>query len=194
MARWRPPPPLHASAFRQDRHHRRRRARRPKPCDAAERGAATRCLVAIDKHAANLATLRRLHPQVRTVHADLAEPGAWEQVFEGADYRGAAPCPDLGQDVSGVRAQQHRGDASRAARPQGIAVCLPDPCQLVGGPFGRPTIDYMRSKTAQEKMVRASGLRHCVLRPTLMFGWFDPKHLGWLARFMERVPRISDPR
>ena len=23
-----------------------------------------------------------------------------------------------------------------------------------------------------------------VLRPTLMFGWFDRKHLGWLARFM----------
>jgi nucleoside-diphosphate-sugar epimerase len=26
-----------------------------------------------------------------------------------------------------------------------------------------------------------------------MFGWFDPKHLGWLARFMERVPVFPIP-
>jgi nucleoside-diphosphate-sugar epimerase len=26
-----------------------------------------------------------------------------------------------------------------------------------------------------------------------MFGWFDPKHLGWLARFMERVPFFPVP-
>ena len=38
-----------------------------------------------------------------------------------------------------------------------------------------------------------SGLRHCVLRPTLMFGWFDPKHLGWLSRFMARTPVFPIP-
>ena len=38
-----------------------------------------------------------------------------------------------------------------------------------------------------------SGQRHCVLRPTLMFGWFDPKHLGWLSRFMERTPVFPIP-
>ena len=27
-----------------------------------------------------------------------------------------------------------------------------------------------------------------ILRPTLMFGWFDRKHLGWLARFMQKAP------
>jgi nucleoside-diphosphate-sugar epimerase len=52
---------------------------------------------------------------------------------------------------------------------------------------------YTRSKIEQEKLVRAAGIRHCVLRPTLMFGWFDPKHLGWLARFMERVPVFPIP-
>ena len=25
-----------------------------------------------------------------------------------------------------------------------------------------------------------------MLRPTLMFGWFDQKHLGWLSRFMAK--------
>jgi nucleoside-diphosphate-sugar epimerase len=32
-----------------------------------------------------------------------------------------------------------------------------------------------------------------VLRPTLMFGWFDRKHVGWLARFMQRTPIFPIP-
>jgi len=32
-----------------------------------------------------------------------------------------------------------------------------------------------------------------VLRPTLMFGWFDRKHVGWLKRFMERMPVFPIP-
>ena len=32
-----------------------------------------------------------------------------------------------------------------------------------------------------------------MLRPTLMFGWFDRKHLGWLARFMQRAPVFPIP-
>lgn len=39
----------------------------------------------------------------------------------------------------------------------------------------------------------ASGLPCTVLRPTLMFGWFDRKHLGWLARFMRKVPIFPVP-
>jgi nucleoside-diphosphate-sugar epimerase len=52
---------------------------------------------------------------------------------------------------------------------------------------------YTTSKSAQEKMVVASGNPVVVLRPTLMFGWFDRKHLGWLARFMKRVPVFPIP-
>ena len=42
-------------------------------------------LVAIDKHEYNLGILRRLHPDVQVVQADLAEPGDWADVFSGAD-------------------------------------------------------------------------------------------------------------
>src|SRR5215469_12923881 len=41
-------------------------------------------LVAIDKHEHNLDILRRLHPDVKVIHADLAEAGAWADSFEGA--------------------------------------------------------------------------------------------------------------
>ena len=52
---------------------------------------------------------------------------------------------------------------------------------------------YTESKKAQEKVIAESGIRHVVLRPTLMFGWFDRKHLGWLSRFMRRVPVFPIP-
>jgi nucleoside-diphosphate-sugar epimerase len=42
-------------------------------------------------------------------------------------------------------------------------------------------------------MVLASGIDCVVLRPTLMFGWFDRKHLGWLSRFMRKVPVFPIP-
>jgi nucleoside-diphosphate-sugar epimerase len=53
--------------------------------------------------------------------------------------------------------------------------------------------DYVWSKEAQEKLVLASGFPAIVLRPTLMFGWFDRKHLGWLARFMQKTPVFPIP-
>ncbi len=42
--------------------------------------------------------------------------------------------------------------------------------------------DDANTGRAQEKPVVESGIRHCVLRPTLMFGWFDPKHPGRPSR------------
>jgi nucleoside-diphosphate-sugar epimerase len=53
--------------------------------------------------------------------------------------------------------------------------------------------DYTETKKAQEQLVADTGLAQIILRPTLMFGWFDRKHVGWLARFMERVPVFPIP-
>src|SRR3990167_3224007 len=53
--------------------------------------------------------------------------------------------------------------------------------------------DYTNTKKTQEKLVIDSQIPCCILRPTLMFGWFDPKHFGWLARFMERMPIFPIP-
>ena len=52
---------------------------------------------------------------------------------------------------------------------------------------------YTETKEAQEKLVVEAGIPCVVLRPTLMFGWFDRKHIGWLARFMQRVPIFPIP-
>lgn len=53
--------------------------------------------------------------------------------------------------------------------------------------------DYTETKKAQETLNAASGIKQVVLRPTLMFGWFDRKHVGWLARFMRKTPVFPVP-
>ncbi|MFN6338301.1 MAG: NAD-dependent epimerase/dehydratase family protein [Cyanobacteriota bacterium] len=52
---------------------------------------------------------------------------------------------------------------------------------------------YTQTKRRQEEIVRARWPNAVVLRPTLMFGWFDRKHLGWLARFMRKSPLFPIP-
>lgn len=149
-------------------------------------------LVAIDKHAYNLAILQRLHPQVVTIVADLAEPGPWEDAFAGA-----AAVVQLHAQITGKYPElfvRNNLDATRRVL---------DACRRHAAPWlvhisssvvnSVADDDYTRTKKAQEALVRESGLRHCVLRPTLMFGWFDPKHLGWLSRFMARTPVFPIP-
>lgn len=149
-------------------------------------------LVAIDKHARNLAILKQLHPQVRTVHADLAEPGDWAGEFAGAGC------------VALLHAQITGKTSEPFVRNNLIATGrVLDACKAASVPYlvhisssvvnSVADDDYTRTKREQERMVVESGLAHCVLRPTLMFGWFDPKHLGWLSRFMAKTPVFPIP-
>jgi nucleoside-diphosphate-sugar epimerase len=52
---------------------------------------------------------------------------------------------------------------------------------------------YTTTKRRQEQLVLERWPGVVVLRPTLMFGWFDRKHLGWLARFLRRSPLFPIP-
>ncbi len=149
-------------------------------------------LVAIDKHAHNLDILRGLHPDVRAVKADLAEPGTWAREFEGAACVAQLHAQITGKTTAlftrnNLAATGHVLDACREASVPYVVHISSSVVNSVADD------DYTRTKRAQEEMVVASGMRHCVLRPTLMFGWFDPKHLGWLSRFMAKTPVFPIP-
>lgn len=150
-----------------------------------------RDIVAIDKHPANTALLRQLHPDVGVVEADLAESGAWQQAVAGVDVIVICHAQIGGTD----RAAYARNNIEATerllaalARPDVYLVHL---SSSVVKSMAKD--DYVSSKEAQEKLVVESGLPAIVLRPTLMFGWFDRKHLGWLARFMQRTPLFPIP-
>lgn len=156
------------------------------------REAGWRHIVAIDKNAANLAMLERLNPGVRTIRADLAEPGAWTAAFAGAGAAVVLHAQITGKTAApfernNLVASQQVFDAIAAA---GVGYTVMVSSSVVNSVADD---DYTRTKRAQETMFRERNLPGCVLRPTLMFGWFDPKHLGWLARAMRRWPLFPVP-
>lgn len=149
-------------------------------------------IVAIDKHPANTATLRTLHPGLEVIEADMAEPGPWTRALAGADavVIGQAQIGGLVEDEfrrNNIVATRHLLEAL-ADRPELHLV------HISSSVVNSAASDfYTRSKTEQEALVLAAGHPTLVVRPTLMFGWFDRKHLGWLARFMQRAPVFPVP-
>ena len=149
-------------------------------------------LVAIDKHEYNLGILRKLHPDVEAVLADVAERGSWESTFDGA-----ACIVQLHAQITGKYPDMFVRNNIEATKRVLAAIGERKVPYLVHVSSSvvnsAADDDYTNTKKAQEKLVSESGIKHCMLRPTLMFGWFDPKHLGWLSRFMEKTPVFPIP-
>ena len=150
-----------------------------------------RNIVALDKHSANTAILRRLHPDLTVIETDLARDDGWQAAVADADVVILAHAQIGGLDAAAftannVTATERVIAAVRAKTPYVV--------HLSSSVVESAADDwYVRSKDAQEKLVVGSGLPVVVLRPTLMFGWFDRKHLGWLARFMQKAPLFPIP-
>jgi nucleoside-diphosphate-sugar epimerase len=149
-------------------------------------------ITSIDRSSAGNAVIRKLHSDVTVIDADLADDGDWERQFEGA-----SAIVLLQAQISGLAYSQFTrntlGSTERVlatARRYGVPYLVHISSSVVNS---LADDFYSRSKRAQEEMVRESGLRCVILRPTLMFGWFDRKHLGWLARFMTRAPAFPIP-
>ena len=149
-------------------------------------------VVAIDKQEANLKLLTQVSPKVRTVVADLAEQGSWADEFQGA----SAAVLLHAQITGKTRDVFVRNNVEASVRVQAALAQaqVPFSVQVSSSVVYSAAEDfYTETKKEQERLFLASGLPGCVLRPTLMYGWFDPKHLGWLARFMERAPLFPIP-
>lgn len=142
-------------------------------------------ILAIDKHPENTKILRELHPEIDVIQADLADPGSWSNEVKQCDT-----AVMLQAQIGGLEREEFtRNNITSTNRilealTAGSAKYL---CHISSSVVNSKAVDlYTESKKAQERVVAESALTQVVLRPTLMFGWFDRKHLGWLRRFMDR--------
>lgn len=149
-------------------------------------------LIGIDKHAANVRLFREVHPEVRIIEADLAQDGDWTGALAGADTVVINQA-----QIGGLFPEEFEANNIEATRKILAAIHTHAVPYFVGisSSVVKSAADdfYTRTKTAQEKLFDADSVPHVVMRPTLMFGWFDRKHLGWLRRFMERTPVFPIP-
>jgi len=149
-------------------------------------------LVAIDKHPANVAILRRQHPEIDTIEADLSKAGPWSSVFSGSDaaifcHAQIGGITEADYIQNNVTATQNVIAAAKAAD---IGYLIHVSSSVINS---QARDFYTETKKQQEALIDAAGIPTVILRPTLMFGWYDRKHLGWLRRFMDRSPIFPIP-
>lgn len=149
-------------------------------------------IVAIDKHPANTRILKQHHPDVDVVLADMAESGAWQRALQGcthliiahAQIGGLYPAAYVRNNVTATERLLDAAVKYNVRYTVNISSSVVNSAAMD---------DYTETKKAQEALVAASRIKQVVLRPTLMFGWFDRKHIGWLGRFMRQVPVFPIP-
>lgn len=149
-------------------------------------------VIVIDKHHKNIEILRQVQPSTKIIDADLSLPGSWQEQFENADVVIMLQAQIGGNDYSefvrnNIDASINILDAIKKYRVPQLVHISSSVVESVADDF------YTNTKKAQEKMVLESGIGCPILRPTLMFGWFDRKHLGWLSRFMKKMPLFPIP-
>ena len=149
-------------------------------------------IVAIDKSEFNLNILSNMHPDIETILADLSCDDGWQNTLSdcAALVHGHA-------QIGGLNAQEFIENnivASKRVMSEAKARAVPYVVNISSSVVNSMAIDdYTETKKMQEKLVAESGIEQIILRPTLMFGWFDRKHIGWLARFMSKVPVFPIP-
>lgn len=154
-------------------------------------------LIAIDKHAWNMAILEQHHPTVRALRCDLAERdknsvARWQDELAGCDALMIGHA-----QIGGIVASEfvrNNIEATERLLEAAVRYRVPYIVNISSSVVNSMVVDdYTETKKAQEALILSSGIKQVVLRPTLMFGWFDRKHIGWLARFMQRVPIFPIP-
>jgi nucleoside-diphosphate-sugar epimerase len=149
-------------------------------------------IVVLDKHRANLEILKQVQPDITVEYADLADPGNWQRHFVGVDVVVMLQAQIGGNDYQEF--VRNNIDSTRLILDEIKNHKVPYLVHISSSVLESFADDfYTDTKRAQEEMVLASGVPCPVLRPTLMFGWFDRKHLGWLSRFMRKVPVFPIP-
>jgi len=149
-------------------------------------------IVVLDKHHKNIEVLKQVQPDITVEYADLAEPGKWQRHFVDADVVVMLQAQIGGNDYQEF--VRNNVDSTRLILEAIKTNNVPRLIHISSSVVVSVADDfYTKSKKDQERMVLDSGIPCPILRPTLMFGWFDRKHLGWLSRFMKKVPAFPIP-
>ena len=133
-----------------------------------------------------VAVLKQIHPDITAEYADLSKPGDWHKHFSDASAVVMLQAQIGGHDYAefvcnNVNSTRLILDAIKAHKIPYLVHISSSVVESVANDF------YTRTKKDQESVVLRSEVPSITLRPTLMFGWFDRKHLGWLSRFMKKI-------
>ncbi|MEM4239786.1 MAG: NAD-dependent epimerase/dehydratase family protein [Candidatus Woesearchaeota archaeon] len=148
-------------------------------------------ITAIDRNP-NINLLKRLHPKVNCIQTDVSYPGKWEREFKDADCVIELHAQIAAQTAKPFERSNIEGVSNvlEICKKYRIKNLIHISSSVV---ISVAKDEYTRTKRIGEQMVHKSKVPHTILRPPLMFGCFDAKHLGWITRFMEKTPIVPVP-
>ena len=151
-------------------------------------------LLVVDKKRDAVEAGRKLFPAVDFLCEDLTSK---EDVQWPAQLIGCDACVMLQAEIGNTDPKQFEKNNIRTTEvvlQQLQRQAVPNLVHISSSVVNSVSTDlYTTTKLSQEMLVQSSWPGVVVLRPTLMFGWFDRKHLGWLARFMQKLPVFPIP-
>ncbi|MEM4260269.1 MAG: NAD-dependent epimerase/dehydratase family protein [Candidatus Woesearchaeota archaeon] len=149
-------------------------------------------VIALDKNKNNLDLLKELNPKAKTFCVDLAKKGKWMKEFKNAyaiiDLKAQIASKDEKSfSKNNIEAQKKIIEACKTYEVKKLIHVSSSVVISVANDF------YTKTKRKCEELVHESNIPHIILRPTLMYGCFDVKHLDWVASIMEKTPILPFP-
>lgn len=149
-------------------------------------------IVVIDKSEKNLFSLRKRHPTIQSYLYDLSKQGEWKNLFIEANVVVMLQAQIGGKIFSefienNIHSTSNIIDAMNFYKVKRLIHISSSVINSLARDF------YSNTKREQESMVLNRFRKNVILRPTLMFGHYDNKHLGWLSKFMKITPIFPIP-
>ncbi|MBT4835361.1 NAD(P)-dependent oxidoreductase [Candidatus Woesearchaeota archaeon] len=149
-------------------------------------------LVVIDKHKNNLELLKKIHPKIKIVYSDLSKKTKWEETFENADT-----IIQLNAQISATDYMPFKNNNITATKNIIDAMKKFNVKYIIhtssAAVISIRLDNYAKSKKEGEEIVTKSGINYVSLRPSMMYGPFDNKNVGWLIKFMKFSPIFPIP-
>ncbi len=149
-------------------------------------------IIVLDKHKDNILIAKQLFPNITIKEADVSKSGDWTK-FISSNSTVVMLQAQIGGKIyddfkkNNIEATQNIINIIKQKKNIHLVHISSSVVTSVANDF------YTNSKKLQEEIIKNSGISCAILRPTLMYGWFDRKHLGWLSRFMRRFPIFPIP-
>ena len=148
-------------------------------------------IIAIDKNSKRIQLIKEMYPDIETHCIDLAtDSKSWKYLFDEietviqlhAQIQDLEEKPYWDNNVYSVEKVLECSKKCKHFIHTSSSVVISVSNDL-----------YVKTKAQGEKLVVQSNLPYTVLRPTLMYGCFDYKHLGFLTSLMEKLPVLPFP-
>ncbi len=149
-------------------------------------------LIAIEKIPQNVLLLKELYPMVKVIKTDLSRYSEWEKEFKNVDVvvqlQAQISSPELESYVqNNVNSVKNVIQALEKYKVKHLIHFSSSVVISVADDY------YTNTKREGEELVKKCKVSYTILRPPLMYGCFDIKHLGFLIKILEHSPIFPMP-